>query len=59
MAKNNNTIQVASAEQYDPRWFIWTIVFLLVSGIGLSAFITLSHNDGVNVVEFPKHITKK
>jgi hypothetical protein len=59
MPKNNKTIQVASAEQYDPRWFIWTIVFLLVSGIGLSAFITLSHNPNQELVEFPKHITKK
>jgi hypothetical protein len=59
MPKNNKTIQVSSNEQYDPRWFIWTIVFLLVSGIGLSAFITLSHNSSKDFVEFPKHITKQ
>ena len=50
---------VSQVSQYDPRWFIWTIVFLLVSGIGLSAFITLSQSDNSNIVEFPKHITKK
>jgi hypothetical protein len=59
MSKKQKTIQVASNQQYDPRWFIWTIVFLLVSGIGLSAFITLSHNEAKDFVDFPKHITNK
>ncbi len=55
----NSQANLPQVSQYDPRWFIWTIVFLLVSGIGLSAFITLSQNDAMNSVEFPKHITKR
>lgn len=27
---------------YDPRWFIWTIVFLVVVGISLVSYIFLS-----------------
>jgi hypothetical protein len=34
---------------YDPRWFIWTIVFLVVTGISLVSYITLSDN-GTNDV---------
>lgn len=29
-------------EEYNPRWFIWTIVFLVVTGVSLVAFISLS-----------------
>jgi len=29
-------------EKYDPRWFVWTIVFLVVVGISLVSYITLS-----------------
>jgi hypothetical protein len=29
---------------YDPRWFIWTIVFLVVTGISLVSYIVLSDN---------------
>jgi hypothetical protein len=32
---------------YDSRWFIWTIVFLVVTGISLVSYITLS-GDGTN-----------
>lgn len=28
--------------QYNPRWFIWTIVFLVVSGVSLVSYIMLS-----------------
>ena len=38
-----------SENQYDPRWFIWTIVFLLVTGISLVSYIMLS-DDGTNEV---------
>lgn len=27
---------------YDPRWFIWTIVLLVVTGISLVSYIVLS-----------------
>lgn len=29
---------------YDPRWFIWTIVFLVVVGISLTAYIFMVGN---------------
>jgi hypothetical protein len=29
---------------YDSRWFIWTIVFLVVTGISLVSYIALSGN---------------
>jgi hypothetical protein len=40
---------------YDPRWFIWTIVFLLVSGIGLVTFIVTSSDSEASgaAAEFP------
>lgn len=44
--------------EYDPRWFIWTIVFLFVSGMALTAFITLSDQGTNGVSALPKHITK-
>jgi len=28
----------------DPRWFIWTIVFLVVTGISLVSYIVFSDN---------------
>ena len=28
--------------EYDPRWFIWTIVFLVATGISLVSYIVLS-----------------
>ena len=33
-------------DEYNPRWFIWTIVFLVVTGVSLVAFITLSGDEG-------------
>jgi hypothetical protein len=35
---------------YDPRWFIWTIVFLVVSGISLVSYIVLSDNSANNPI---------
>ncbi len=29
---------------YDPRWFIWTIVFLVTTGIMLVTYIVVSDN---------------
>ena len=31
---------------YDPRWFIWTIVFLVTTGIMLVTYIVVSDNSG-------------
>ena len=35
---------------YDPRWFVWTIVFLIVSGVSLVSYIliTTSNDDASN-----------
>jgi len=35
--------------EYNPRWFIWTIVFLVVTGISLVSYIVLS-DSGTNDV---------
>ncbi len=32
----------AKASEYDSRWFIWTIVFLIVAGVGLTTYIISS-----------------
>ena len=43
---------------YDPRWFIWTMVFLVVVGISLTSFILLSDHGASEVSEIPRHLTK-
>ncbi|QQS22808.1 hypothetical protein IPM19_04250 [bacterium] len=35
-------------EVSDNRWFIWTIVFLLVSGVSLVSYIMISDIDSTN-----------
>jgi hypothetical protein len=45
---------------YDPRWFIWTIVFLLVSGVSLVSYIMITSDDTTDsFMSFPTHRTKK
>lgn len=34
-----------SSEDLEPRWFIWTIVLLLVIGFSLSGFIMVSQEQ--------------
>ena len=46
------------ANAYDPRCFIWTIVFLVVAGISLTSYIMLSDHGTYDVPEVPKHISK-
>lgn len=36
--KTNNT----SIQDYDSRWFIWTIIFLVAAGISLTSYIVIS-----------------
>jgi hypothetical protein len=36
-------------ESYDPRWFVWAIVFLLVTGVSLVSYIMLSDNSAGEV----------
>lgn len=52
-------MQPINTPQYDPRWFIWTIVFLLVTGISLVSYIMLSDtgavdDTGITVHRIPK-----
>lgn len=38
---------------YDPRWFIWTIVFLIVAGFSLVSYLTIvGYNDANIIVDF-------
>ncbi len=49
-------------ENYNPRWFIWTIVFLVVTGISLVSYIMLSDNGSSDVpifVRAPKHTAEE
>lgn len=41
--------QNVPVSNYDPRWFIWTIVFLVVTGVSLVGFMVLS-DSGTNDV---------
>lgn len=42
----NNNVQANMQVKYDPRWFIWTIAFLIVVGVSLSSYIYItSEND--------------
>lgn len=43
---------------YDPRWFIWTIVFLVVAGISLTSYIMLSDSGVNDVPEIGRRLTK-
>lgn len=42
---------------YDPRWFIWTIVFLVTTGVMLVTYITTSATDDTSapIVTATKH----
>jgi hypothetical protein len=53
MPKNNMPMK----DEYNPRWFIWTIVFLVVTGVSLVAFITLSGDEGYSDITL--HRTSK
>lgn len=44
-----------SQSAYDPRWFIWTIVFLVVVGVSLVSYMfTLSTKDAGQDIVFLK-----
>ncbi len=42
---------------YDPRWFIWTIVFLLVTGVLLTTYILYSSTTSADDTPIPVHHT--
>ena len=48
-------------QDYDPRWFIWTIVFLVVSGISLVSYIVFSDsgNDSVSPLTVSRSAAQK
>jgi hypothetical protein len=49
-----NLAQLEQKPSYDPRWFIWTIVFLIVSGVSLVSYILITtSNDDASSVFFP------
>ena len=48
----------APAQEYDPRWFIWTIVFLVVTGISLVSYIILSDSTIQDTPDFTKPVVK-
>jgi hypothetical protein len=55
----SKTTSTQAASGYDPRWFIWTIVFLIVAGFSLVSYITIvGYNDANTVVDFSTtHVT--
>jgi hypothetical protein len=55
----NFNAQVSAKEAYDPRWFVWTIVFLVVAGISLVSYILLSDSGTVEAQEMVNHSMKK
>jgi hypothetical protein len=53
MAINAQMPQTAQPA-YNPRWFIWTIVFLVVAGISLVSYIVLSDTGVSTTPDFAK-----
>jgi hypothetical protein len=35
--------------KYDPRWFVWTIVFLIVTGVSLVTYIVVSDTNNTDI----------
>ncbi len=47
---------------YDPRWFIWTIVFLVATGVSLVSYIMLSDTssyESQDIVVHRRALTEK
>jgi hypothetical protein len=46
---------------YDPRWFIWTMVFLIASGVSLVSYIIITGSqDAANIpLVSVQHILRK
>lgn len=43
--------QKVSQQEYDPRWFIWTIVFLVVTGVALTTYIATSSDTAAEYTD--------
>ncbi len=60
MKKQNKN--VITEESFEPRWFIWTITFLIAVGVSLSGYIIISaEKESAQAAEIPLplHIIKK
>lgn len=44
---------------YNPRWFVWTVMFLLVTGVSLVSYIILSDPAIESGGETVRHVVKK
>lgn len=52
----------SSQQNYDPRWFVWTIVFLIVTGTSLVSYIILSDPSSTevqSVLKVQRNIVKR
>ncbi len=47
----------STTDKYDPRWFIWTIVFLVAAGVGLTTYIVTSDSTNADNGEIVVHHT--
>ncbi len=43
-----NRLESLGKMHADPRWFIWTVVFLIVSGVSLVSYIFITTSDDAN-----------
>lgn len=51
-----------AVQEFEPRWFIWTITLLIVIGVSLSGYIIITaEQDSAQVLESttPLHFIKK
>lgn len=51
----NPVNQFQAPGNYNPRWFIWTIVFLVVAGVALVSYIIFSDPANEYQNDFPVH----
>lgn len=51
--------QQNNQEAYDPRWFIWTIVFLVSTGVMLVTYIVTSDDSNDVAVDYPSAMQSK
>lgn len=49
--------QAQGSPHYDPRWFVWSIVFLVVTGISLVSYIVLSDTSSADAEVVVVHRT--
>ncbi len=55
----NPMSQTQTPGTYSPRWFIWTIVFLVVAGVALVSYVVLSDPANEYQNDFPMHRAAK